>query len=500
VVVAVHRVRLPEPLGIDQGLAADFARWVPRGWLPYRDLFDSRPPLFLYWWAIPGLTGGDVARAAWWWEGVWLVATLAAAYAIATRVCGRWVGLAAAALLFLGAWSPAWGGFGSRAQAEELVALPMLASAWLAWRAVERRALALGAGILVGVCGLFAIPSMAIALSWVVTWMVCVPLRDAGRRTALMTAGIVGPWVSALGWFAAHHATSSFVDGVVVYPRLGVAFIAPPWGEALQQLVTRTTGSPLLLVAAGIGVYRLARGNAAKAHWVASWIVATLAAVVLQRSLTGHAYLLVVPALAMAGAFGVVDLARTLREPASRRVAGAAAIVLGGLLVVEAHAWWRAYEPDLALLTGRTSREEYLRALQPGGSSVLEEEQAAAWVRERTAPGDGILVWGRAPGLYALADRRPVTRYPLHKVLLTDAPLSRAWPGLDARRADFMARLQRDPPALVLIGQGDPNPLEPLDSYASLTRFRELRLLLQRDYTTEGEVGRFLVARRTGAP
>ena len=45
-VLAMHVVRLPEPLGIDQGLFACFARWVPRGWLPYRDIFDSKPPLF----------------------------------------------------------------------------------------------------------------------------------------------------------------------------------------------------------------------------------------------------------------------------------------------------------------------------------------------------------------------------------------------------------------------------------------------------------------------
>jgi hypothetical protein len=238
VVVAIHIVRLPEPLGVDQGLFADFARWVPRGWLPYRDIFDSKPPLFLYWWAASALVPGGVVHAAWWWEGVWLVATLGMAYALGRRVWDRWVGLAAAALLFAGLWSPAWGDrgqpFWSRAQAEEVLTLPMLASAWLAWRALDRPRLAFWAGVLVGVCGLFKIPSMAIALSWAVAWLACSSAGEAAKRTGVMAAGITLPWMLSLGWFAAHGATSSFVEGVFVYHRYNAAFIAPPWSDVLR--------------------------------------------------------------------------------------------------------------------------------------------------------------------------------------------------------------------------------------------------------------------------
>ena len=88
-VVTVHVIRLPEPLGVDQGLFACFARWVPRGWLPYRDLYDSKPPLFLYWWACSAIIPGDVVRAAWWWEGLWLGGTLVMAYALGSRTGGR---------------------------------------------------------------------------------------------------------------------------------------------------------------------------------------------------------------------------------------------------------------------------------------------------------------------------------------------------------------------------------------------------------------------------
>src|SRR4051794_33526223 len=77
----LHVIRLPEPLGVDQGLFACFTRWVPRGLLPYRDLFDSKPPLFLYWWGLARIVPGELPRAIWWFEAIWLAATLSVAYA-----------------------------------------------------------------------------------------------------------------------------------------------------------------------------------------------------------------------------------------------------------------------------------------------------------------------------------------------------------------------------------------------------------------------------------
>jgi hypothetical protein len=503
-VVAAHVVRLPEPLGIDQGLFACFARWVPRGWLPYRDIFDSKPPLFLYWWSASALVPADVVRAAWWWEGLWLCATLGVAYLLGARVWGRWEGLAAAGLLFLGLWSPAWGGFWSRAQAEEVLTLPMLGSAWLAWRAVERPRLSFWAGVLVGVCGLCKIPSMAMALSWAVTWFASAPpraTRASMGRVAWMVAGLLVPWSLALAWFAAHGATSAFVEGVFVYHRYNAAFIAPPWGGVLRDYAGKMISEATLPIAlAAVGVAHLLRSRAGaharEGSWLASWIAATMAAVVLQRQLAGYQYMLAVPALAMAGGYGLVWLVRAAVAADTRIVAGAGLFAMALLALREGQAWARVYGPDLDVTRGLITRDAYLRTIQPGGFSMADEEHAASWLRDHTSPSDGLLVWGLSPGIYALADRHPVTRFPFHKILMTDAPLSRMWPGLDERRARLMDRLGRDPPAYVLVGVGDRNGFEPMDSYTSMMQLPPLRRMLQDGYTLEPPLGRFMVYRR----
>ena len=512
--VFLNVVRIVEPLGVDQGLFACFTRWVPHGWLPYRDIFDSKPPLFLYTYALAAAIPGDVVRAIWWLEAAWLAATLGVGYLLGARLGGRWAGLATASLLFIGLWSPAWGGFWSRAQSEEMLALPMLGSAWLAWRAMDRAPLALWAGVLAGVCGLYKIPSMAIAGAWALTWLMRASpgvgtstastsrrahYLGAARRIALLGTGIAAPWALAVAWFAAHGALPSFVDGVFVYHRYNAAYIAPPWADVARDFsVTMVLQGSLLLVAAAIGIVTMRRGRAREVIWVGSWIAMTLAAIVLQRQLAGYHYLLAIPALAVAGGVGLVDAVRgaiDAKESArtAHVIALAAMIALGGR---EMATWYKGYSLDADCLRGRITREEYLRRIQQGNYSLITEAAAATYLDTHTSKADGILVWGLSPGIYALADRHPTTRFPFHKLLMTDAPLSRMWPGLEARRAQFMAGLSADPPAYILVGRGDRNGFEPEDSLTSMMRFGPFQDLILREYAKETQIGHFLVFRR----
>jgi hypothetical protein len=489
--------RWVEPLALDQGLFACFARWIPRGWLPYRDLFDSKPPLFLYSYALARLWPGELTGGIWALEAVWLAATMGVAFAIGRRVWDRWAGLACAALLFVAEWAPGWGGWWSRAQADELVALPMLGAALCAWGAIDRgrerghELLAWWAGVLVGTAGLFKIPAMALGGAWPLTWFLTGGgVRPAAKRSAWMALGCVVPWALATGWFAAHRALGDFVAGVFVYHRYNAAFISPPWTRVLLEFArTIAVEGALPLTAAAAGLALAGRRERA---WLGPWIAFTLAAVVLERQLAGYHYLLALPGLAMAGGFGV---ARVLRSR-SRALVAAAACVVAALVALEGARWSSAYGAGARVLVGRLPRADYLRGFEQGPFSPAAEEAAARMLRERSSPGDGILVWGLSPGIYALSDRHPVTRFPFHKVLMTDAPLSRMMPGLDERRAELVRRLEADPPRFVLVGHHDANGFEPETSFSSMMRFDGLRALLERDYEKDGELGRFVLFRR----
>lgn len=489
-------IRLGEPLGVDQGLFACFTRWVPRGWLPYRDLFDSKPPLFLYWWALPAAVPGDFGRAIWWTEGLWLAATSVVAFRVARGLFGATAGVATVGLLLVGLWAPGFGGFWSRAQAEELLVLPMLVS--LSWALRPGARAAFGAGVLVGVCGLFKIPSMAIAAAWFVLFATRHPRREALLRTGVLGIGVATPWALAGAWFAAHGAFRAFVDGVFVYHRHNAVFIAPPWDAVLDGFSREMLDTAsLLLAAAAFGLFVLLRRRARVGLWLVALVAVTCAAVVLQRQLAGYHFLLTVPALALAGGYGVAVAARALRRTGRVRVVGAlTAIVLFALGARTLGSYAKAYGPGLSHALGRVDRPRYLLAIQQGNYSNLMEEEAARYLAKEAPKEAGVFVWGLSPGIYALADRHPTTRYPFHKLLYTEAPLSRMIPTLEARRAELLARLDRDPPLFVLVGRGDGNAFDPLDSYRSLLRFAALHQRVERDYTLTNQIGRFLVYRR----
>jgi hypothetical protein len=493
----LHIIRLPEPLGVDQGLFACFTRWVPRGLLPYRDLFDSKPPLFLYWWGLARIVPGELPRAIWWFEGIWLAVTLYVAYAFSSRLHGRTAGLASAALLGLGLWSPVFGGFWSRAQAVEVLALPMLLSAWAAWRAIDEEKWAFHAGLLAGVCGLFKIPSMAIAGAWSFAWFAYGPTGASLRKIALAFVGTCIPWALAFAWFGAHRAIPQLVDGVFVYHRYNSEFIAPPWTQVFLEFGrTLLDGAALPLAAALLGMILFVRRDAKEMPFFGAWIVLTLGAVVLQRQLAGYHYLLTIPALSLAGGHAVSIAIRAARSR-RWRISGLVSI---GLLIVfalrSASQYRTAYGPGAALTFGTIERAEYLRRIQQGSYSNVTEENAARFLRAHTNEKQGILVWGLSPGIYALADRHPTTRYPFHKILFTEAPLSKMIPGLEGRRRELLARLASDAPEYILVAHGDPNGFEPMDSASSLQRWPELRELLARDYWLETRIDRFFVHKR----
>jgi hypothetical protein len=251
-----------------------------------------------------------------------------------------------------------------------------------------------------------------------------------------------------------------------------------------------------LLVAAAAGLFALWRDDRRRAWWLTPWLVLALAAVLLQRQLAGYQFLLAVPPLAITAAAGLHALAARVRAgPRPQRIIAGAVLLAVALLAVRQVGDWRtAYGPGVRHRFGDLSRERYLRSFAVDLPAT--EERAAAYLRARTQPGDGILVWGLSPGIYALADRHPVTRYPFHKLLMTEAPLSRMIPGLEDRRAELMRRLEADPPAYILVGRNDRNGFEPQDSIEGMLAFAAFFRFVDTRYREETKIGRFVVLRR----
>ncbi len=491
-------VRSREPLALDQGLFACFGRWIPRGWLPYRDLFDPKPPLQLYTFALGFSLGGSI-RSIWWFEAAYLALTMIVTGVGLGRRLGRWAGLLGAAFVFLGLWSPGFGGYWSRAQAEEFAALPSLVGAFLALGSLQRPRHALATGVFVGLAGLFKIPAMGLAGAWAAFWLARLGLRAGAHRVLLMVAGITLPWSAAFLWFWFHGAAVEFVGAVFpIYMQIA-ATLGGSWAGTIASAgLTLLREVPAFLLAGALGCALLFRKSAELATWLASMCVFAFATVVAERQLYPYHFLFAIPPLALAAAAGCVLLTEEIAIRAGhRRIAAGIALALVAVLMAWRIPAWRAtYGASARLLDAHGDRAELLRPFDVPGFSPRIEEEIASYLRDNSKPGDGILIWGLAPGVYALADRRPVTRYAFHKILLTEAPLSRAMPGLASRRKELVETIKRDPPVYFILGQNDANGFEPDESRVSLMRFPQLADIIRKDYRAEKNIGNFLLFRR----
>lgn len=496
----MQMIRSPEPFGMDQGLFADFGRWVPQGALPYRDIWDSKPPLILYTYPLAFLLTGGGVSGMWIFEGFFLALTCGAGFLLGRRLWGPVAGLATAILLFMGLWSAGLEGYTSRSQAEEFLALPLLLAAWWGLKGRDKSAAAFLSGLMLGVAGLFKVPALLVAAAWPLLWWSGEGLARLLRKTLLAVAGALLPWGLMALWFAMHGAFRDFVEAVFVYNRHYAALVASgvSYATTAMDLAGRlgfAVPTALLLAALGLAAAFLRRER--ESLWLGAWVLLALVAVLAQRQIAGYHCLLVIPALAVAGGRGAAWLAAGWREGSRQRlIAATALIALAVLAAGEGRVWYRTYRKDALMRAGAIPREAYLRSFQVGPFSPLTEERAARYLRSHCPVGERILVWGLSPGIYVLSDRRPVTRFPFHHLLLTDSPLAQSFGSLGRRRAAFMQRLAAHPPAYILVGTKDRNGFEPEDSRTQMLRFPAFRNFVTSGYELETEIDNFLLYKR----
>src|SRR5207248_1823492 len=131
---------------------------------------------------------------------------------------------------------------------------------------------------------------------------------------------------------------------------------------------------------------------------------------------------------------------------------------------------WRA----LARYAGDPAyRQPYL----DGHYGYGPEHTLAGYLRDHTAPGDSVYVWGFDPMVYILAGRPAASRFPL----MSDwAP--RRW------QDDFVAELERSRPAYIVIQRGRAgnwivgHNIDMADYGGFVPAFHDL---LERDYSLE---------------
>ncbi|MCZ7648490.1 MAG: glycosyltransferase family 39 protein [Planctomycetota bacterium] len=430
------------PLDRDEGAFGVVAQALWRGELPYRDVFDHKPPGVFYVYALALACVPPTAGGVHGFLHVWNFGTLLLVVALARRLGGARAGWLAGAVY--AATSASCGVQGFTASTEMLMLLPLAGSAYLALLATERegraRAWRLAWSGFLGAAACWIKQPAAASLLLVP----CLLAAAHGRAQAKAALADFGVWL--LGGLAASVLVCapfvlagaagelfywSFTHSLVYGSLVG----GGTWAQIAKQLLypLMDLGAPALLGALGCG-WLFLRGQESRAWIPPAWLGLSLLGALHTTQLYPHYFAQLLPATALAAGWGLDGLARALKvRPARLGLAGvvSAALALAPSLILNLEYW--TAPPALVSLN----------LLGPQGFEATP--LVAQYLRERTEPEDSIFIYGSEPQVAFAAERRLANPY----VMLY--PLTLPFP----RQREFQERvwegLARDPPAYILV-------------------------------------------------
>ncbi len=488
---------LTYPFGRDQGVFAAAADLLARGGVPYRDLWDVKPPgIFYLFWASFGLFGRS-QLAPRLLDLIWTLAAALSLWSLGRRFLSPLA--AGAGALFFVLRYVAGSDFWNTTQPDGFASLPLVLAAAALIGAERRRSSGLALA-----CGAFV--ALAVLLKLTLGLFLLVPLlavllseRDpASARLRRAGAYLLGCLAVLAGVAAVLWRAGALADTVEVlflwnarYSRLRVPL--PLASDPLYQTARFLIGGrrwllfPVGLLAL-VGTADLAlRPASGRLRWLLpTWALLMMASVWVQGKYYTYHWLPVLPPLALLGGHGLSAVARLPRGARARRAAGAAALAVVFSLL--GAAYWKSLRLPIGYLTGRTPRSVLLsRWDRHGDFSLRADREVASFLQRHTGEGDSIFVWGFEPLIYFLADRRPASRF------LYTVPLVTAWSPPEWR-SELIRDLTQNQPAFIIVAHNDVLPWmtgRRDDSAAQVHSFGEFRSILDRHYRNVGRIEDF---------
>ena len=400
---------LGTPFERDEGVYATIAQGLLEGRIPYRDLFDNKPPLIYGWYAFSFLLFGENVVAPRVVAAVLLSLTTLTLFGQARMVLPRGAAYVATGLFALSTGLPY---VAVHANTEAYMLLPLVAA--LAAFTIGMRRGRLGWFLLSGALGGLAMMTKQVAV-WNLLALAAVAIlwrwRAGGRsRHSLMPAlclmvGAMGTTGLIVAPLVATGVLDDFLYANVAYNWLYVG--AQSFGDRLKHLKAvlffLAVAAPLVAgaLAGSLIVWRRSRRRSA-AYLLISWAAASVVGVASGWRFFPHYFLQLLPAMALLTAVAIHRWFPGQKIGAIGKpllVAGVLLIAIssttsGALYFSREDAQKRFYEPLF-------QQERWATASRALG----------AYIAERTGPEDAIFVFGRESQIYFYADRRPAVRY-----------------------------------------------------------------------------------------
>jgi hypothetical protein len=485
--------------GRDQSIYAVVGRGILHGQVPYRDLWDFKPPGIFFVFALGEWLFGRSMSAPRILEALGLILACLAMVSLGRRwfdsALAGLVGGAVAAIAHLEL------DFWHSGQPETFGGMLTLFALWAAEQGSRRRLPLVGdlvAGALLGASGLLKPP-----LGGVVVVLLAHRIRELPsearwpRRLGIVATMALGAALPVLGcgvWFWARGGVGAMVwtlrDFVPGYSRLGWSSDSQPLEMLYYAMVEAVTRfSPLIAVGLVCQALLLPRASREKegAFLLLGCACVQLAGVALQAKFFQYHYGATVPVLALLSGAGLAKLWNRARVRGALGQMGLLVTVAVLLLMrkpvndvplrVTERAWVRLrFLFGVAPYADRATMDAELH--RAADYDLGADRRVASWIASHTAPTESVLVWGFEPAIYWLSERRPATRF------IYDVPQRSPWQTAVSQSL-MLREVVASRPAVVVVQHNDVFPAvtgKASDSYADLRFFPSLGRLLEEKY------------------
>jgi hypothetical protein len=393
----------------DEGVYATMAQGLLDGKVPYRDLFDNKPPLIYGWYAFDFLLLGESVIAPRIVASLLLSFTTLSLFGLARMLLPRDPAYLAAVLFAVTTGIP-FVALGANTEAYML--LPLVTSLAAFTIGIHRG----GTGwlLLAGALGGLAIMTKQVAV-WNLLALAVFSLWWRWRLDGLaprilapalyLLAGAAATIVLIVIPFAGAGALSDFLYANLAYNWLYLGALS--YGERLAQLtngllVFSALAAPLV-AGAMLGFLTLMRGRRLPMdHMLILWALASLLGVATGGRFFPHYFLQLLPALAVLTAAAVY---RLLLHRQGQSVPKLALLLCVITLAV-------SLGTNAVLYLAPEAAEKRVAETTLEHKQWEDDSEAlAVYIGDRTGPDDTIFNFGREAQIYFYAQRRPAVRY-----------------------------------------------------------------------------------------
>jgi 4-amino-4-deoxy-L-arabinose transferase-like glycosyltransferase len=397
------------PFERDEGVYATIAQGLLDGQVPYRDLFDNKPPLVYGWYAFSFTLFGESVVAPRLIAALLLSATTFVIFSQARMIFPRGVAYGAAGAFAISTGLPF---VALHANTEAYMIFPLVMSlvAFTAGVRDGRLGWFLLAGVFAGVAimtkqvamwNLLALAVLATFWTWRslgLQWRSVVPAALLLAGATAVAAAVALPFAIVGALNDLYYANVSYNMLYVDALSYGERAFNLAWGVGYFLLVAGP-----LVAGAFIGLMIVLRRRLWPADYlIVLWAVASVIGVASGGRFFPHYFLHLVPALAVLTAVAVYNTARNWRQ--LRLTSPVVALILV-LVVISVGANAVLYVAPIPVQQ-RVAETVYEQRIWEEQSRSL-----AAYIQERTSPDDTIFNFGRESQLYFYSDRRPAVRY-----------------------------------------------------------------------------------------